>query len=549
MKLRRLGAITIVTLCAVGCGSTPTEAVGSVDQDSTTSPYPPSTVFDTIDWDFNITRLAGGPGLDGSDLWAMTWDTNGDLYGVWGDGAGFGVTSADGPSGDKAFMGVSRIVGAPPPTEFGSNPTATNIWGGIGTSPTQPLYTDGTPAYGKGNNLFSVEDSEDNDVMVLNVAVQNASHAFTGSLVAYSLNEGKTWAKIANTSGFSACGGGVNFGPGSTGTPAAFDGFTYGYDDGGNSTGTLLCREPKSDFSKTNIANLGDNQSHVQWFTGLSAQGEPQWGAFEHALGVIKDTQTEDTIVTYDAAVSRFLAVYEFNRPANDDAPIGALAVLDGPTPWGPWTTVGYYLNWGGSAFTGATVNLSTTILPNWFGSVSGGSQSFCAVFSGTGSFDAFNLLCNSKLVLKSTTTPLVTINSVSTGEKYATVNAAVGDPIYIDRTYDISTLSSALVGGTLIQTANSDKQQTTSKLLTFTLSRAATVYVAYDTAHITGLPAWLSGWTETSDVLSSATNPNALAHVFSKALPAGEVVLGGNGEAPAQTPGNSCSNYAVIAK
>ena len=65
MKLQRLGAIAIVTLCAVGCGSTPAEAVGSVGQDSTTSPYPPSTVFETIDWDFNITRLAGGPGLDG----------------------------------------------------------------------------------------------------------------------------------------------------------------------------------------------------------------------------------------------------------------------------------------------------------------------------------------------------------------------------------------------------------------------------------------------------------------------------------------------------
>jgi hypothetical protein len=395
----------LACIVIAGCGAPMEPADDSLGQAASSSPYPPSQVFQGIDWDFNITRLAGGPGLDGSDLWAMAWAGNGDLYGVWGDGKGVGENSSS-PASDKAFMGLSKFVGSPPPTEFGTHPTATNVWGGIGT--TNPnRYTDGTIAYGKGNTLLSVIDDLGNDVFVIQMAVQNSARAFIGQQVIYSLDEGKTWTRIPNTGTFPLCGG-LLFGPGTTGVPASLNGYTYGYLDQGNSTGTLLCREPTSDFSKANIANLAAHSGNVEWFTGLDSHGNPIWGSVSKAKGVIDDVRTESTVVTYDPEFSRYIAFYEFNRPTSgDDTPIGPMAVLDAPNPWGPWTTVGYYQNWGGSALAPAIYNLGLTMLPNWLGpKTSNGTQSFCVVFSGVHDFDAFNLLCNNELVVRGSPPP-----------------------------------------------------------------------------------------------------------------------------------------------
>jgi len=549
VKPLALGVSLFALSLPIACGPSDGQpSTASESQASSKSPYPPSTVVKTINWDFNITRLAGGPGLDGSDLWSMAWDSNGDLYGVWGDGKGVGETAST-PASDKAFMGVSRFVGAPPPTELGKNPTATNVWGGVGT--TNPnKYSDGSLALGKGNVYFAVKDDLGNDVQVMSVAVQDANRKFTGAvLVVYSLDEGETWTKVPNTGSFQPCGG-LLFGPGSTGTPAALEGYVYGYLDQGNATGTLLCREPKSHFSKANIASLAAHTGGVQWFAGVDAKENPKWGTLAQAVGVINDTRTEDTIVTYDPPLSRYIAVYEFNRPLNgDDTPMGPVAVLDAHNPWGPWTTVAYYQSWGGSALSPAVVNLGTTILPNWLGPVNAnGTQSFCAVFSGIGAYDSFNLLCNNELVLQ-TNQALVTIDTVSTGKAYDTTTAAAGETLFIDRNYTITSLSSSFAGGTLIRTANDDKHSTSSNLLEFTLSRTATVHVVYDD-RITGAPAWLSGWTlSANDSLASTTYPNS-TRIYSKTFGAGPVTLGGNAGSPVVPPvSGSFSNYVVIAK
>ncbi len=62
------------------------------DARAQTSPYPASSMIQDIAWDFgNTVRLAPG-----SDLWPVTWASDGHVYTSWGDGGGFGGTNSDG---------------------------------------------------------------------------------------------------------------------------------------------------------------------------------------------------------------------------------------------------------------------------------------------------------------------------------------------------------------------------------------------------------------------------------------------------------------------
>lgn len=142
----------------------------------------------------------------------------------------------------------------------------------------------------------------------------------------------------------------------------------------------------------------------------------------------------------------------------------------------------------------------------------------------------------------------LVTVKSVSTGLAYTTVPLAAGVPLYTDRAFTVSSFGAALTGGTLVQTANSDKSVTAGSHLTLALAAAATVYIAYDKRE-TALPAWLaagSGWTLTSVAFSGSDAGAAPMKVYSKSFSAGSLTLGGNLQAPAA---GAQSSYAVIVK
>jgi hypothetical protein len=140
-----------------------------------------------------------------------------------------------------------------------------------------------------------------------------------------------------------------------------------------------------------------------------------------------------------------------------------------------------------------------------------------------------------------------VTIDSVSTGQPYAIAEAQVGAFEFIDRNYTITSLSGALAGGTLIQAANDDKFVAANSHLSFTVSTAASVYVAWD-SRVVGLPAWLDGsWTLTGETYVS--DGGSAANVYVKNVAAGQVTLGGTLASPAQAPANGHSHYAVIVK
>jgi hypothetical protein len=122
---------------------------------------------------------------------------------------------------------------------------------------------------------------------------------------------------------------------------------------------------------------------------------------------------------------------------------------------------------------------------------------------------------------------------TVSSGKTYEWDALANGKNVYIDRSYTFSTVPAKYNGLQYLRTANDDKAAAGNPLISFNANQNVTVYVSYAGS---GLPSWLSGWTNTGDVI--ATTDRNLA-VYAKEFPAGTVALGDNGGAP--------SMYTVI--
>jgi hypothetical protein len=105
------------------------------------------------------------------------------------------------------------------------------------------------------------------------------------------------------------------------------------------------------------------------------------------------------------------------------------------------------------------------------------------------------------------------------------------GDKAYGDRVYTFATLPSIIANSEWIRTPADSKLFTASPLVTFSVTKPVTVYVAHDD-RITTKPDWLTGWTNTGEkiVLPNAPTFNVNYTLFSKQYPAGTVSLGTNG-------------------
>jgi len=101
------------------------------------------------------------------------------------------------------------------------------------------------------------------------------------------------------------------------------------------------------------------------------------------------------------------------------------------------------------------------------------------------------------------------------------------GDTYYVDRTFTLLDIPAVLQNLLWLKSADSDRQISSDRLVSFTLHQPSTVYVAFD-AGAASLPAWLSGWRDTG--LAISTSDLAALHVYEKEFPAGAVELGGNG-------------------
>ena len=134
---------------------------------------------------------------------------------------------------------------------------------------------------------------------------------------------------------------------------------------------------------------------------------------------------------------------------------------------------------------------------------------------------------------------------SATSGRSYRLVTSGgfkVGVRHFSDRTYTITSVPAALVNAPYIQTANDDRANLAgSSLLSFTVDRRTTVYVAHDDR--AARPAWLrDGFVDTGlDLQTSYRHTHSL---FKRTYDAGTVTLGANIEAPCA---QICSMYAVV--
>lgn len=120
--------------------------------------------------------------------------------------------------------------------------------------------------------------------------------------------------------------------------------------------------------------------------------------------------------------------------------------------------------------------------------------------------------------------------------------NFQQNDLIYGDRDYRIKTLPAAYAGLEWISPANDSKSSNQDPLITFTVSRNADLYVAFN--HNNGAipkPSWLSGWDTTTDNIVSSSSSTTYT-VYKKSFIGGSFVsLGPNN--------TSKDTYFVMAK
>jgi hypothetical protein len=239
---------------------------------------------------------------------------------------------------------------------------------------------------------------------------------------------------------------------------------------------------------KTDPATPG----HYEYYAGVNS-GAPMWSTTRaNAAPVFTDRNSAAGAgtflgVVYDAPLKRYIAAEGHGISA------GQMGYFEAPQPWGPWATIAYYDDWGGFNETaGEAVGLQFP--SKW---ISSDGKTLWAAFSGTNhgsgpteDFDSLNVIQALLSTSGSGNDPAVVISHVSSGESYSLTTAKVGAFAYIDRDYKLTSLSSSLAGGLLVQSANGDKAITTSDYLQLKLVKAATLAVCYSDVH--ALPAWL---------------------------------------------------------
>ena len=292
------------------------------------SPYPPSHVIQSITWHWDTLKVAA----PGSDLWPVTWGPEGNLYTAWGDGGGFGGTDQDG----RVSMGFARIEGGP--QDF----RGININGGK-----NPEHPASFPRKGKTGGVLFVDRTLYAEVNLQDSPWPNVSHALW-----WSDDRGATWTEanwvFPRGLGNFQPAKFLNFGPAYTGVPDGLAGFVYIYGPrqptrGGEEQQIFLARVPKDRLRE---------RAAYEFFAGLGRRGSPRWSKkqaqmrsmFTDANGVTAPA------VAYIPALGRFLLTSFHTGP-------GQLGVFEGPTPWGPWSTVAYYEDWGGMAAAGEGLN------------------------------------------------------------------------------------------------------------------------------------------------------------------------------------------------
>ena len=293
-------------------------AVGEIDSFAGEPPYPHSVVIDSIEWHWETLTN----GAIGSDLWPVTWGPDDNIFTSWGDGGGFGGSDSDG----RVAMGFGRIEGTP------EHWRGFNINGGK-----NPEHPASFPRKGKTSGVAFVDGT-----LYACVNLQDGKWPDVHHVIAWSTDAGATWTKAQwmfdKGPGSFQPATFLQFGKDYHGLPEPLEGFVYLYGSFQPSAGAknerqCLARVPRNKLRE---------RAAYQFFRGAAAAGKPMWSADAAKAQPIFADRNGSGIgsVVYVPALKRYLLTSYHEGP-------GQLGVFDAPNPWGPWTTVAYYEDWG----------------------------------------------------------------------------------------------------------------------------------------------------------------------------------------------------------
>ena len=323
----------------------------------TTLPYPPSEAITEVVFNWPTqNRLAPG-----SDNWAITWAADDHQYTTWGDGGGFDGTDSDG----RVSLGVARVEG----DWFGH--TSVNVWGGIEAA-NAPQFE------GKSYGIISISET-----LYMWVSPASGPNNYQEARMASSTDRGASWTQadwaftqeenlVLPTI--------LQFGKEYAG---ARDEYVYHYSIRLQEASDLQIQTPgQIDLMRVPQDRLLEREAY-EFFAGLDSSGEPIWTAnIEERQPVFEDPNGVGwtVSVSYNAGLGRYLLITE-----HGESFAGNMGIFDAPEPWGNWTTVGYYENWGETEET-FFWNFSN----KW---LSEDGREFTLIYTGIGDHDSWNLV------------------------------------------------------------------------------------------------------------------------------------------------------------
>ena len=330
-------------------------------------PYPPSPVVTGITWLWNTYQCAA----IGSDLWPVTWGPDDHLYLAWGDGGGFGGSDSDG----RVSLGFARIEGVP------EHFRAFNINGGK-----NPEHSASFPTKGKSGGLL-FEDG----ILYANINLQDGPWPDVNHVLAWSSDKGATWTTnhwlFASKPGNFQPARFLNFAKDGSGVPHELRGYVYLY---GVKLKTGLGENQSLYLARAPRGKIRQRQA-LEFFGGLDAQGQARWNRpFSSAQPVFTDTNgVAPAGMVYNPGLHRFLLTSFHTGP-------GQLGLFEARQPWGPWSTIAYYSDWGRMDTAGE--GLTCEFPQKW---MSADGRTLWAIFSAYGegakrgirAHDRFNLI------------------------------------------------------------------------------------------------------------------------------------------------------------
>ncbi|HZR16774.1 MAG TPA: DUF4185 domain-containing protein [Verrucomicrobiae bacterium] len=281
------------------------------------APYPPSNTIGGITWDWQTYTNAA----PGSDLWPVTWGPDDELYAAWGDGGGFGGSDSDG----RVALGIARIEGS------AEHWHGLNINGGK-----NPQYPASFAKKGKTTGIAFVDG-----VLYATVNLEDGTWPDVNHALFWSTNQGATWTRadwlFPKGAGNFQPAKFLAFGKDYTGVPTPLAGYVYLYGprqsaDRGSGSALYLARVPR---------NRMRDRSAYEYFRAAEPNGAVWAGSIAEARPVFIDTNgVTPASAVYDPGLKRYLMTCFHVGP-------GQLGIFDAPNPWGPWSTIAYYEDWG----------------------------------------------------------------------------------------------------------------------------------------------------------------------------------------------------------